>query len=92
MTDHLTKPKRSWNMSRIRSKNTKPEMIVRKYLYSRSLRYRIHSTLPGKPDVVINTSKTAIFVNGCFWHCHEGCANFRLPKNKNLILGIQAEQ
>jgi len=80
--DRLSAERRSWNMSRIRSKDTGPEIKLRKYLYSCGLRYRIRSKLPGKPDIVIN-KKTAIFVNGCFWHCHEGCNNFRVPKTRS---------
>ena len=81
MTDHLTKEKRSWNMSRIRAKNTTPEMLVRKYLYSIGFRYRLHnSKLPGKPDISNESKKTAIFVNGCFWHRH-GCKHTATPKS-----------
>ena len=68
MTDHLTPDKRSWNMSRIRSKNTKPELIVRKVLHNSGIRYRLHArNLPGKPDLSNKSKKFAIFVNGCFW-------------------------
>lgn len=74
--------KRSYNMSRIRSKDTKPEIIVRKYLFSRGFRYRKNDAqLPGKPDIVLPKYKTVIFINGCFWHKHEGCKNFTWPKN-----------
>jgi DNA mismatch endonuclease (patch repair protein) len=80
MTDNRTKEQRSYNMSRIRSKHTKPEIIVRKFLYSKGIRYRIHySKLPGKPDIAIPRAKTAIFVNGCFWHGHKGCKNAKVP-------------
>lgn len=69
-------------MSRIRSKNTKPEEIVRKYLFSQGFRYRKNDArLPGKPDIVLPKYKTVIFVNGCFWHKHEGCKCFVWPKN-----------
>lgn len=69
-------------MAAIKGKDTKPEMIVRKYLFSRGLRFRIQvSKLPGKPDIVLPKYKTVIFVNGCFWHGHEGCKYFRLPKS-----------
>ncbi|MGO4185913.1 very short patch repair endonuclease, partial [Paenibacillus sp. TAF43_2] len=61
-------------MSKIRSKNTVPEMIVRRYLHSRGFRFRLHDKkLPGKPDLILPKYKTAIFVHGCFWHAHEGC-------------------
>ena len=67
-------------MSRIRSKNTKPEMIVRKYLHGQGFRYRLHvKDLPGKPDIVLPRVKTAILVHGCFWHQHPGCSKASLP-------------
>ena len=76
------KETRSYNMSRIRSVNTKPEELVRKYLFSKGFRYRKNvSTLPGKPDIVLPKYKTCLFVNGCFWHKHEGCKYFVWPKN-----------
>lgn len=71
MPDKLTIEQRHYNMSRIRGKDTKPEMIVRKYLWSRGFRYRLnHPRLPGKPDIVLRKYRTCIFVNGCFWHGH----------------------
>ena len=82
MADCHDKETRSYNMSRIRSKDTKPEEVVRKYLFSRGFRYRKNDTrLPGKPDIVLPKYKTVIFVNGCFWHAHEGCRYFVWPKN-----------
>lgn len=82
MADTKSKEARSKNMSAIRSKNTKPEVIVRKYLFSRGFRYRINvSKLAGKPDIVLSKYKTVIFVNGCFWHLHEGCKYFVWPKD-----------
>ena len=73
---------RSYNMSQIRCKNTKPEEIVRKHLFSHGFRYRKNDArLPGKPDIVLPKYKTVIFVNGCFWHGHEGCKYFVWPKN-----------
>lgn len=79
--DNRSKEARSWNMSRIPSKNTKPEEVVRKYLFSKGYRYRKNvSTLPGKPDIVLPKYKTVVFVNGCFWHGHEGCKWFVAPK------------
>lgn len=69
-------------MSRIRSKNTKPEILVRKFLFAHGFRYRINvKTLPGTPDIVLKKYKTVIFVNGCFWHGHEGCRYAHLPKS-----------
>ena len=77
------KKTRSYNMSQIRSKDTKPEMIVRKYLFAKGYRYRLHAkNLPGKPDIVLNKYNTAIFVNGCFWHGHEGCKYFVIPETR----------
>lgn len=82
MADVHTPEQRSYNMSRIRSKNTKPEEIVRKYLFSQGFRYRKNDArLPGKPDIVLPKYKTVIFVNGCFWHAHESCKYFVWPKN-----------
>ena len=82
MTDIKTSEERSQNMAAIRGKDTKPEMIVRKYLFSRGLRYRVNNKrLPGSPDIVLRKYKTVVFVDGCFWHGHEGCKYFRLPKS-----------
>ena len=82
MTDVMTPEQRSRNMAAIKWKDTKPEMIVRKYLFSRGLRFRVQvRKLPGNPDIVLPKYKTVIFVNGCFWHGHEGCKYFRLPKS-----------
>lgn len=82
MADHLTKEKRSWNMSRIRSKNTKPEIIVRSLLHRAGYRFRLHrKDLPGKPDIVLPKYKTVIFVHGCFWHRHKGCKRSNIPKS-----------
>ena len=83
MTDVHSPAVRSFNMSRINGKNTKPEMLVRKYLFSKGFRYRLHvSNLPGKPDIVLPKYKTVIFINGCFWHGHEGCKYFVVPKTR----------
>ena len=79
--DNRSKEARSRNMSNIPSKNTKPEETVRKYLFAHGLRYRKNaSKLPGKPDIVLPKYKTVVFVNGCFWHGHEGCKYFVPPK------------
>ena len=79
--DNRSKEARSKNMSHIPSKNTKPEETVRKYLFSQGFRYRKNvSYLPGKPDIVLPKYKTVVFVNGCFWHGHEGCKWFVPPK------------
>lgn len=79
--DNRSKEARSKNMSHIPSKNTKPEETVRKYLFSQGFRYRKNvSSLPGKPDIALPKYKTVVFVNGCFWHGHEGCKWFVPPK------------
>ena len=81
MPDTLTKEQHHHCMSNIHSKNTKPEILVRKELFKKGFRYRINvSKLPGKPDIVLPKYKTAIFINGCFWHGHEGCRHFIIPK------------
>ena len=80
--DKHSKEVRSYNMSRIRSTNSKPETMVRKFLFSKGLRYRKNvKTLPGKPDIVLKKYKTVVFVNGCFWHGHENCKYFVMPKS-----------
>ena len=77
--DTLKKEERRRTMQAIKGRNTKPEMIVRSYLFSKGLRFRVNvGKLPGTPDIVLKKWKCAIFVNGCFWHCHQGC--FILPK------------
>jgi DNA mismatch endonuclease (patch repair protein) len=100
--DRLSKEKRSWNMSRIRSSNTSLEIRIRRALYSRGFRYRIRSSLPGRPDLVFPGRKIAVFVNGCFWHMH-GCKLSTIPstrrdfwvqkltKNKERDLGVTRE-
>lgn len=82
MADKLTIEQRHYNMSRIRAKDTRPEMVVRKYLWSRGFRYRLnHPRLPGKPDIVLRKYRTCIFVNGCFWHGH-GLASLEVKSEK----------
>ena len=81
--DKLTKEQRHHCMSAIKGKNTKPEILVRKFLFARGFRYRLnHPRLPGHPDIVLRKYKTCIFVNGCFWHKHEGCKYFVVPKTR----------
>lgn len=76
---------RSYNMSRIKGKDTQPEMLVRKFLFSKGYRYRLHDKkLPGKPDIILPKYKTVIMVHGCFWHGHEGCKYFVIPKTNTL--------
>ena len=83
MTDSLSKAKRSWNMSRVCSKDTKPEIIVRSLLHNVGYRFRLHKVgLPGKPDIVLAKYKTVVFVNGCFWHRHSGCSDATTPKTR----------
>jgi DNA mismatch endonuclease (patch repair protein) len=73
---------RSYNMSKIKGKATKPEILVRKYLFSKGFRYRVNDRrYPGNPDIVLPKYKVVIFVNGCFWHVHEGCKYFVWPEN-----------
>lgn len=74
---------RSFNMSRIKGKDTKPEMLVRKFLFAQGFRYRLHvKTLPGKPDIVLPKYKTVIFIHGCFFHGHEGYRYFKAPATR----------
>jgi DNA mismatch endonuclease, patch repair protein len=83
MTDVHDTQTRSYNMSCIKGKNTKPEMLVRKFLFSSGFRYRLHvNKLPGRPDIVLPKFKTVIFVNGCFWHGHENCKYYVIPKTR----------
>lgn len=83
MADVHTKEIRSYNMSQIKGKNTKPEMLVRKFLFANGYRYKLHDkTLPGKPDIVLPKYKTVIFVNGCFWHGHKNCKYYVVPKTR----------
>ena len=81
--DTRTKEKRSEIMAAVRSKDTGPEMLVRRYLWSKGMRYRVHAAnLPGKPDISVRRHKLAIFVHGCFWHGHANCPRGRLPKSR----------
>ena len=81
MADKLTPIERHNNMAAIHGKDTKPEMVVRKWLWRHGYRYRLnHPRLPGKPDIVMRKYRTCIFVNGCFWHGHEGCRYYTIPK------------
>ena len=80
--DKLTKARRSWNMSRIRGKNTGPEMVVRSLLHRMGYRFRLHvAGLPGRPDIVLPKHRTVVLVHGCFWHRHKGCKNCTTPTN-----------
>lgn len=80
----MTPDQRHLCMSHIHSKDTKPELKVRRWLWSHGYRYRLNvKSVPGKPDIVMRPYRTAIFVNGCFWHGHEGCKNATMPKTNN---------
>ncbi len=83
MTDIHSKEVRSYNMSQVRGKNTKPELLVRKFLFSQGYRYRLYDKkLPGKPDIILSKYNTVIFIHGCFWHGHENCRYSALPKTR----------
>jgi DNA mismatch endonuclease (patch repair protein) len=82
MRDRLSKARRSWNMSRIRGRDTGPERVVRSLLHRMGFRFRLHvKRLPGKPDIVLPRYRTVVFVHGCFWHRHRGCKNCTTPTN-----------
>lgn len=86
MTDVMSSDKRSALMSRIRGTNTKPELLVRKYLWHAGFRYRLHvAGLPGRPDLVLPKWNAVVFVHGCFWHRHTGCSYFRMPKTRTAF-------
>lgn len=83
MSDRHSPEQRKYNMQQIRSKNTKPEILLRKLLFLEGFRYRINDRkLPGKPDIVLKKYNTVIFVNGCFWHGHQDCRYFVMPKTR----------
>jgi DNA mismatch endonuclease (patch repair protein) len=103
MADVHSKETRSYNMSRIKSKDTKPELLVRRFLHAHGYRYTLHNkNLPGKPDMVLPKYKTVIMIHGCFWHGHEGCKYFSIPKtrtewwenkiNGNIANDVKAEK
>ena len=81
MSDTHTPQQRHANMAAIHGKDTKPELVVRKWLWNHGYRYRLnHPRLPGRPDIVLRKYRTCIFINGCFWHGHEGCKYYTVPK------------
>jgi DNA mismatch endonuclease, patch repair protein len=83
MSDVHSKAQRSYNMSRIRSTDTKPEMLVRKFLHAQGYRYTLHDKkLPGRPDIVLPKYRTVIFIHGCFWHGHANCKYYVVPKTR----------
>jgi DNA mismatch endonuclease (patch repair protein) len=86
MVDRLSAEHRSWNMSRIRGKNTKPEIVLRSLMHRAGFSFRLHDKmLPGKPDLVLPKYDTAIFVNGCYWHRHQGCPKATTPKTNTAF-------
>lgn len=81
MTDTMTPAQRCRCMAAIKGRNTRPEMIVRKFLFSKGLRYRVNDRkLPGSPDIVMKKYATVVFIDGCFWHAHKGCRYYKMPK------------
>jgi DNA mismatch endonuclease (patch repair protein) len=83
MADVHNRGQRSYNMSQIRSRHTKPEMLVRKFLHGKGYRYTLHNkNLPGRPDIVLPKYKTVVLVHGCFWHGHAGCKYYVIPKTR----------
>jgi DNA mismatch endonuclease (patch repair protein) len=86
MSDVHDRNTRSYNMRQIKSKNTKPEIKVRRFLFEKGFRYRLHDkNLPGKPDIVLPKYRCIVFVNGCFWHGHDSCKYFVLPKTRDIF-------
>jgi len=91
--DTVTPAKRSFVMSQVKGKDTKPELIVRRLVYHAGFRYRLcDSRLPGKPDLVFWRKRKAIFVHGCFWHGHEGCRRNRMPKSNQEYWFVKLER
>lgn len=83
MTDRLSTEHRSWNMSRIRGKDTGPELLLRSLLHRRGYRFRLHDPrLPGRPDLVLRKHRAVVFVHGCYWHRHEGCPKATTPQTR----------
>lgn len=86
MVDHISRERRSWLMSRVRSKDTTPELIVRRLAHSMGYRFRLHrNDLPGKPDLIFPKLKVVLFVHGCFWHRHCGCPKASVPKSRTAF-------
>lgn len=92
MTDRLSKERRSWNMSRIKGRDTGPERIVRSLLHRMGYRFRLHGNeLPGRPDIVLPKYRTVVFVHGCFWHRHRGCKNCTTPTSNRWFWAKKLE-
>ena len=93
MPDTISKEKRSWNMSRIKGKDTSPEVSVRSFLFRHGFRFRKNvNSLPGRPDIVLPKYRTVIFINGCFWHHHEGCSYATVPKTRTAYWSAKFER
>ena len=91
--DNLSKERRSWNMSRVKSKDTTPERIVRSFLFRHGFRFRLHvKKLPGHPDIVLPKYKTVIEVRGCFWHRHPGCNKTTTPTSNTVFWSKKFKQ
>lgn len=91
--DTISPQKRSWNMSRIRSNDTTPELVVRSFLYKNGFRYRLHyKKLPGHPDIVLPKYKTVVEVRGCFWHRHPGCSKATTPSSNTNFWNAKFER
>jgi DNA mismatch endonuclease (patch repair protein) len=83
MADVLTAAQRRYNMQQIKSRNTKPELLVRKFLFAQGYRYKLHDKkLPGKPDIILPKYHTLIFIHGCFWHGHSNCKFYKVPQTR----------
>lgn len=86
MADTVSRKRRSEIMSNVKSSNTKPEILVRKFLYSKGIRFRLHDKkLPGKPDIKVPKFKVVVFINGCFWHGHKSCKIYVMPKTNKTF-------
>jgi DNA mismatch endonuclease (patch repair protein) len=93
MVDRISKQRRSWNMARIRSRNTEPERLVRSILHRAGFRFRLHrSDLPGRPDITLPRYRTVVFVHGCFWHRHSRCRFAYMPKTRTKFWRSKFEQ
>ncbi len=93
MVDRISKEHRSWNMSRIKSKDTAPERLVRSFLHRKGFRFRLNvKSLPGSPDIVLSKHRAAIFVHGCYWHRHPGCKFAYTPKGRIEFWEVKFQQ
>jgi DNA mismatch endonuclease (patch repair protein) len=93
MTDVFSKPKRSWIMSRVRQRHTRPELLIRSFLRAKGYGFRLHSkTLPGSPDIVLSRIRKVVFVNGCFWHQHPRCSRAVLPKSNQRFWAAKLQR